>query len=444
MEYISESETALGMTQEPYGLALGELGFAADKGHDVSALRAEFDALDEGDASALMSVYTRALGLGDPEGWSFDEPESNQSIMDSLPPETTAASSPADLADRLLGAWQGRIAGNVVGKPFEIGPTRTSIREYLTRINAYPLLGYVPFEDGDDRSVLGMWGFEDVTESRIHGAIRDDDIDYTVLGLELLETHGVDYTTRDVAFAWLSTLPAYQVFTAERNTYQNLIREVPLENVGEFHNPFREWIGALIRADIFGFIYPGRPRAAALASIADARLSHRANGIYGEMWAAALVASAFTAATPLESVRSSLEHIPPKSRLAHEIRAVIDDRLAGLDWETAMDRLVGRHENMSWVHTINNAGALTAAILWGDGDPARTIGLSVQAGLDTDSIGASAGSWVGAFVGAAVLPDHLVEPLEDTYRSGVFGVGTVRITELAARTEALAVANSSL
>ena len=74
-------------------------------------------------------------------------------------------------------------------------------------------------------------------------------------------------------------LPVYQTYTAERATYQNLVREVPLEAVGEFHNPYREYIGALIRADIFGYVFPGSPRRAALLSYRDAALSHRANGI---------------------------------------------------------------------------------------------------------------------------------------------------------------------
>jgi ADP-ribosylglycohydrolase len=223
-------------------------------------------------------------------------------------------------------------------------------------------------------------------------------------------------------------------FTAERATYQNLVREIDLDQVGEFHNPFREWIGALIRADIFGFVSPGQPRRAALQAFQDAHLSHRANGIYGEMWAAALIATAFTAASPEASVTTSLRHIPPTSRLAEEIRTVLADWRGGASWDDALDAIAARHPSMSWVHTINNAGALTAAILWGEGSFVRTVALAVQAGLDTDSIGASAGAWAGAFVGEAGVPTDLTGPLNDHYRSGVFGFGDSSISELAERT----------
>ncbi|MBU4337210.1 MAG: ADP-ribosylglycohydrolase family protein, partial [Actinobacteria bacterium] len=307
MEYISDLERELGMTQEPWGLVLGELDQAAQTGRLVEDLRARAAALAPGDTDELGRIYEEILERPAPATWPHFESSDVAEIVAALPTDGPTVAC-RDLADRIGGAWVARIAGNMMGKPFEIGPTRDSIREYLTAQDAYPLQGYVPFPDGADRGALGMWGYEGVTEGRIEGAVRDDDIDYTVLALHLVETYGPRYTTRDVAVEWLTRLPVYQVFTAERNTYQNLVREVPLEEAGEYHNPFREWIGALIRADLFGFIYPGRPRAAALATLPDALLSHRANGIYGEMWAAALVSTAFTATRPEASIVESLRH----------------------------------------------------------------------------------------------------------------------------------------
>src|SRR5690606_33042865 len=134
-----------------------------------------------------------------------------------------------------------------------------------------------------------------------------------------------------------------------------------------------EWIGALIRADAFGYAFAGDPRRAADVAYTDASLSHRANGIYGEMWAAALIATAFVAGSPEESIRESLRHVPPGSRLAVEIETVLGDFVGGRTWEQSLDALDARYYGMSWVHTLNNAGALTAAILWGGGDYTQTI-----------------------------------------------------------------------
>jgi ADP-ribosylglycohydrolase len=438
MEYISEFELLAGITQEPWGLARNEIEQAAETGKDVAAFRDRLAPLGPHDDAPLLDIYHQALAAPVPEDWPFFEGSRLDDILGDLPAKTAEAVAPDRIEDRIRGAWFGRIIGNMIGKPVEIGPTRATIRAYLESAGAYPLTGYVPFDDGVDRSGLGLLlpaeTFAGTTRGQVDGSVRDDDIDYTILGLHLLETYGTSFTTRDVAYEWLTRFPVYQVFTAERATYQNLVREVPLEQAGEYRNPYREWIGALIRADIFGYVAAGDPRRAAVLSYPDAILSHRANGVYGEMWAAALVASAFVATSPAESIARSLESVPARSRLAAEVRTVVDDHRSGISWEQAMDRLEVRWPRMHWVHTVNNAGALTAAILWGGGDFTTTVGLAVQAGLDTDSIGATAGSWAGAHLGYDALPAHLVEPLRDASRSGVFGFAESSISAYVDRT----------
>ena len=262
-------------------------------------------------------------------------------------------------------------------------------------------------------------------------------MDYTVLGLHILETYGLDFTTADVAEEWLLRFPFHQVYTAERATYRNLINGVPVEDAAGTNNPYREWIGALIRGDIFGYVWPGQPRKAAKAAYTDAYLSHRANGIYGEMWAAALVSAAFLGGTPEETIRESLRHIPAKSRLAKEINEVLEDFNAGKTWEEAVEAVEKRWEGMHWVHTINNAGVICAGILWGDGDFTRTIALTVRGGMDTDSNGATAGSVVGILRGTNSIPENWTAPLENRVRSALFGFDGVEISAVAQRTSAL-------
>ena len=87
----------------------------------------------------------------------------------------------------------------------------------------------------------------------------------------------------------MSFLPYLQVFTAERAVLVNLLHNVSIASAAETRNPYREWIGALIRADVFGWVFPGRPRMAARLVYSAASLSHRCNGIYAAMWAAAVV-----------------------------------------------------------------------------------------------------------------------------------------------------------
>jgi ADP-ribosylglycohydrolase len=267
---------------------------------------------------------------------------------------------------------------------------------------------------------------------------RDDDVDYTILGLHVLETHGFGFGPQDVATEWLDHLPFAKTYTAERVAYRNLVHGLRPPETATRRNPYREWIGALIRADMWGYVSPGRPRQAATLAFQDASLSHTANGIYGAMWSAALTVECFVAPDVRSALVSSLEHVPPGSRLAEALRHVLELHAAGLSRPEARDQIEARHGHYSWVHTINNAAVVAAGLLWGEGDWSRTVGLVVQAGWDTDSNGATAGSVYGALHGAAAFPPAWVDPLADLVQSAVVGFHNKRISDLAERTLRLA------
>lgn len=438
MEWISAAERAQAMGQEPYPLAVNEIAQARWSGRDTAGLPERLAALAPTDHTALLALYEDSLASPVRPGAASFEASDWAGIAASLPvPRRLPPVDQGRLPDRIRGAWTGRVAGNMVGKPVEKGWDRRRLRAYLEACGCYPLRDYVPLHDEAEAEALGFQTWRGLTRGRVSGGVRDDDVDYTVLGLLLLEQYGLGFGTADVAYEWMRRFPVYQLYTAERAAYTNLVREVPLDRAGSHHNPYREWIGAQIRADIYGYCCPGRPRDAAELAYRDAVLSHRSNGIYGAMWAAALIAAAFVVPGPADAIEVALEHVPPSSRLAAEVGQILAAYRAGVSWERCLDQLDERWAGLSWVHVLNNTGALTAALLWGEGDVAATIGLAVQAGLDTDSIGATAGSFMGASLGWNALPRHLVEPLDGRTETAVFGNARVRLDDLAERTLAV-------
>ncbi|MGW5482296.1 ADP-ribosylglycohydrolase family protein [Streptomyces sp. NPDC004008] len=345
-----------------------------------------------------------------------------------------------ELADRILGGWLGRISGNMLGKPVERGDlwTRKRIDHYLRQASALPLTDYLPepATETDRRELRPEW--RQCVRGRIHGSCRDDDVDYAILGLDLLETHGFGFSTEQVGDLWLLRLPYLQTFTAERAAYRNLANGLRPPLTATYDNPYQEWIGALIRADIHGWTSPGAPQRAAALARRDAVLSHSGNGVYGAMFAAALIAAAFSAPTVRHALDTALALIPASSRLARTVRRVISLHETRLSWEETLDTVVAETAGLGWIHTVPNAAVLTAGLLYGDGDFTRTIALTVRGGLDTDSNGATAGSVAGVLNGAQAIPAQWKDPLEDTVRSAVFGFDGMRISELADRTLRLA------
>lgn len=350
----------------------------------------------------------------------------------------------AGLADRIHGGWLGRIAGNMLGKPVERGDhwTRDRIDRYLRRAGALPLTDYLPElqppPDPAEFDLRPEW--RECVRGRIDGSCRDDDIDYSILALELLETHGFAFTTEEVGELWLRRLPYLQTFTAERATYRNLAAGVRPPLAATVDNPYQEWIGALIRADVYGWVCPGDPRRAADLARRDAVLSHTGNGVYGAMWAAALIAAAFEASGPRSAVDAALTRVPASSRLARAVRHTASLHDAGASWATTLTEMERELGHLHWVHAVPNAAVITAGLLYGAGDFTSTIALTVRGGLDTDSNGATAGSVAGVLCGAAAIPERWTRPLRDRVRSAVFGFDGVSISELAERTHRLAVA----
>jgi ADP-ribosylglycohydrolase len=416
-------------------LVANELVQRRESGYEVAGLEGVVVAALADGSAPLGELLDRLERAPRSAGWAYQEPSGWEEILSQLPAPapTPPRLDAARLRDRLLGAWLGRCAGCILGKPVE-GWTHAQIRRYLELAGAYPLLDYVPpLEPAPEGPELrACW--PETTRGRIRFAARDDDRGYTILGLHILETHGFGFGSQDVAAEWLDHLPYGRTYTAERVAYRNLIHGLQPPETATRRNPYREWIGAQIRGDIWGYVSPGDPRQAATLAFRDASVSHVANGIYGELWAAALIAACFVAPDARGALVASLRHLPPRSRLAEALGHVLDLHASGLDWPAARQVIEARHGHYSWVHTIPNAAVVAAGLLWGDGDFARTVGLVVQAGWDTDSNGATAGSASGALQGAAALPPAFTEPLGDLVHSAIAGYDKARISDLAERT----------
>ena len=274
----------------------------------------------------------------------------------------------------------------------------------------------------------------------MNGAITDDDLNYPVINLICFKNHGKDFTPEDVAATWLGYVPFGAVCTAERVAYKNLCNMTEPPASASFRNPYREWIGAQIRADFWGWVSPGKPEQAAGYAWRDACISHVKNGIYGEMWAAAMMAAAFSLSDMKEIIKAGLKTVPPKSRLHRAVSRMLDLYDSGISFEQAAEDIASRwNENHGhhWCHTISNAEIVTAALLWGEKDFSKTVFYSVFPGFDTDCNGATAGSVLGIVLGGKAIPESWTGPVNDTLETALAGYNNVKVSEMAALTEEL-------
>lgn len=189
--------------------------------------------------------------------------------------------------------------------------------------------------------------------------------------------------------------------------------------------------------DYFGYIHPGEPVEAAEMAWRDASISHTKNGIYGEMFVAAMLAAAAVTKNFEEIIRCGLAQIPCTSRLYSEITYVLDEYKKGATAKTVFDAIHSKydeHTGYGWCHTIPNAMIVAASLLYGGGDYGKSICMSVETGFDTDCNVATVGSIVGMAYGIDGISEYWKKPIDDTLETTIFGVGTVKISDMTKHT----------
>lgn len=442
---------------QPEDLLGHELREAALDGREPSAVAARWTAAGgpaaperAGASPQTVSPYLRLLAedlldeLADlPSGLGEREPTELAAIRALCPhwPARPAPPPPVTGAEALEAAWLGRAVGCVLGKPVEKLPLE-GIRLLARATGNWPLNSWFTARGVPaDLAAAYPWNRRSAAASlaeNIDGMPEDDDLNHPLLNLLLLQRHGRGFSTDDVARVWLDALPAGRVFTAERVAYRNLLTGIEPPRTARHRNPFREWIGALIRADVHGWTHPGDPAAAAEQAYRDAVLTHTANGVYAAMFTAAVIAEAGTGAHDVHHcLRTGLRVVPPGSRLAGAVRQAVG--LAGehRDFDTVVDALHATHAGYHWVHSVPNTALIAAALTHAGGDFTGSVCRAVSGGWDTDSNGATAGSVAGLLAGSpATLPERWTQPLKNRLATSVAdfdGIGFDALAQLTLR-----------
>jgi len=429
--------------EELEGLVKEEITQREEEGCDVAEAKEALVNIKRKSRTKLEAILKDVNRLSPRADFPYAEPSDLEGIRAERPKgprKIRLGLSEEQIFNKIYGGWLGRCAGCLLGKPVE-GMPKEQIDEWLRITGAYPLSDYFP--SPPETKDVPEWlrrraSWKEVLSGHITRMPRDDDIDYPIINLHLLETKGFNFTAADVGNVWLENLPYNKVYTAERVAYRNLVNGLAPPETASYMNPYREWIGAQIRADMFGYVTPGMPELGAEFASRDASLSHVKNGIYSEMFVAAMISAAFTSNNIYEVIEVGLSEIPRESRLAEAVKDVVAWSRKNSDWRDTWQQVNAKYGHYHGVHTINNAALVLLGLLHGKGDYGRSISISVMGGWDTDCNGATTGSILGVMHGAEKLPQKWVGPLNDRVESYVVGYNNSRISDLAKRTLNLA------
>lgn len=416
----------------------------ADKdrqGHVVEGLTDRLNALPDS-YDALYAFAHKLANLPLRLDWPYREPNDLDDIWDECDPKRpTGVMKALDLdeaAARVESAFLASVCGCILGKPIEVNPTLYDIRKAAESASQWPIDDYISLKmlDAMPRK-HGSW--KECAREKIQYVAFDDDINYTIMGMLLLEEHGPNFTHDHIRHNWLCYLPMYACWGPERTLLLKAgIRTLETLEGGDFEewvsvlNPGDEQCGALIRADAYGYACPGNPALAAELAWRDASWTHRHTGIYGTMFAAAAIATAPVADDWETIFRTALQFVPRKSRF-HELAADQFEIVRGAsDWLQAYDKIHAKYAQYGHCGIYQEVGTMMNTLRFAT-DVGDGICKQVSQGNDTDSFGCTCGSILGNFFGPGHLDDRWLKPFHDEIQIGMTGCFERSLKNLAKR-----------
>jgi len=240
-------------------------------------------------------------------------------------------------------------------------------------------------------------------------AIPNDDLDLQVVWALAIARETPSRVDRHVlARAW----QAHVAFPWDEYGagLRNLANGIAPPLSGQYDNWFAECMGAAIRSELWACLAPGRPDLAAAYAFEDACVDHAGDGIWAEVFYAALESLAFVERDRDTLLDAALGHLPAESRVRRAIDHTRTWWAETGDWMIVRERILADYGHPNFTDVAQNLAFTILGWLAGEGDFGRSICIAVNCGRDTDCTGATLGALMG-IVEPDCIPQRWAEPI---------------------------------
>lgn len=333
------------------------------------------------------------------------------------------------LIEKLSGFWIGQLVGNYLGFPFENVYVEEAIPVLVDRYYTPLNCGELRLNRNDHRA------FAPYMFTAFDGAYSDDDTDIEFVTLHAVEEHGLGLTYPQIAEAWKRHINR-RIWVANR-TARDLMTQglLPPDTGKKANNPNWFQIDPQLVNEIWSAFYPGLPARSAQRAEWGARITNDDWGVHPTIAYAVMISEAFFETNPAKLVNAALAAIPPEGPFHEGMRDVIRwHEESPADWRATRRKIHdkyfrykkdGYEAPVSVVSSLANGLCGIMAVLHGDGDFLKTVGIAVSAGYDCDNQAATCGGLMGVMLGANAIPAALTregapasrweKPFNDTY-----------------------------
>lgn len=306
-------------------------------------------------------------------------------------------------ADKLHGCFLGKNIGGTLGAPLECKQSVTDVDFYV----------------------------HDITK----GVLPNDDLDLQIAFLNAAERHGVGVNSEILGTYWNTYIvPDWSEYGAgKRNLRAGLVP--PLS--GAYHNVYGESNGCWIRSELWACLAPGHPDIAVRYAYEDATVDHWGEGVWAEMFTAALESAAFATSDPEEAIDAALSFIPPEcdiARVVAFVRACKAD--PSLDWKAARKKVLIAFPSSFGRDTLPGQsfdpdiplpdhrkdapagiGIMLLGHYYGGGDFSRALCIAAGCCDDADCTAGNLGAFYGILYGTAGIPEKWIAPIGDDLKT---------------------------
>ena len=289
------------------------------------------------------------------------------------------------LRDKIAGGWAGKMIGVTYGAPTEF---RATGKTYDAELH---------------------W-----TSDQVKGALKQDDLYVQMSFMMTMDKYGMDAPVEKFAESFANA--GYPLWcanvTARKNFFDGIM---PPESGSPKYSIWADAIDFQIEADYIGFMCPGMPQTSNKMCDKVGHIMNYGDGVYGGMFVCALYTQAYFEKDIPTIVAKALKAIPAQSDYAKCVQDIIDLHAKyPTDWRKAWEAFEqkwGDTDMSAPFQPFNidakiNGAYIVMGLLYGEGDFARTMEISIRCGQDSDCNPSNAAAVLGVMDGYSSIPDE--------------------------------------